>query len=116
MTTSSTRRRRVATAVCCAGALLAGCGDVAHEPAVAVPRVTGLRLPQAEQRLESRHLPWVLDPDGRVFRTARESSDRVNSVLGARDVVAQDPRPGRMLQAGGVVLLTLSHASTGPRR
>lgn len=102
--------RRTLVTLACACALLSGCGGN-DDKAVALPKVTGLALSAAEQRLEGANVSWVFSegegPGTKTFETARSSSGDANSALAARRVATQDPRPGAKVTSGDVILLKL---------
>jgi hypothetical protein len=89
--------------------LAAGCGRDQPRPTSApVPRLTGLTLRQAEQRLEGAKLPWVLSGDGEIFRSAGRSSGGANRGEASARVVGQEPRAGARLVPEDAVLLRLA--------
>lgn len=106
------RARRTPLGVVIAVAVaLGGCGDDARvQPGPdsgPVPRVTGLTLAEAEQRLQASGAPWVLDGDGQIHRVAASSSGGVNRALARATVVAQQPRAGDRLLPEDAVLLRM---------
>jgi|SRR5579884_1560017 len=91
-------------AIAAAGALVAGgCASQTNHATPRVPKIVGLQLRAAEQRLYTRHLRWRIAPGSQVF--SRPLAPDMHLSTDDLPVIGQSPRAGSATDRNAVVTI-----------